>query len=101
MKFEKFVATFTQAVDELEKRNQGSHNADVIDLIWKEIMNPELSQYVTAPKVKFQQQPQDYQEILQDIASQVPSLHVPNFRKSSEVGILMSYVRTDTQIPKQ
>ena len=49
------------------------------------MMNPELSQYVKALKVQFQRQPRDYQEILQDIASQVPSLHVPNFRKASEV----------------
>ena len=47
-------------------------------------MNPELSQYVTALKVKFHRQPQDYQYILQDINSQLPSLHVPNFRKTSE-----------------
>ena len=36
--------------------------------------------------MQFQQQTQDYQEILQDISSQVTSLHVPNFRKASEVG---------------
>ena len=50
------------------------------------MMNPELSQYATALKVQFQRQPRDYQQILQDIASQVPSLHVPNFRKASEIG---------------
>ena len=50
------------------------------------MMNPELSQYVTALKVQFQRQPRDYQQILQDIASQVPSLHVPDFRKASKVG---------------
>ena len=36
--------------------------------------------------MQFQQQPQDYQEILQDISIQVTSMHVPNFRKSYEVG---------------
>ena len=35
--------------------------------------------------MKFQLQPQEYQEILQDIASQVSSLHVPDFRKASKV----------------
>ena len=73
-------------MDELEKLNRGLHNADVVDLIWRKIMNTELSQYVTTLKVKFQRQPKYYQEILQDIASQVPSLQVPNFRKASEVG---------------
>ena len=36
--------------------------------------------------MEFHWQPRDYQEILQDIVNQVPSLHVPNFRKASEVG---------------
>ena len=61
MKFEKFVSKFTNAADELEKRNQWLHNSDVIDIIWKKMMNPELSQYVTALKVQFQRRPQYYQ----------------------------------------
>ena len=85
IKFEKFVAKFTQAVGELEKRNQWLHNAEVVDLIWKKMMNLELSQYITALKVQFQLQPRDYQEIIQEISSQVPSLHVPKFRKLSKV----------------
>ena len=85
MKVEKFVAKFTQAVSKLEMRNQGLHNAEVIDIIWKKVMNTELSQYATSLKVQFQRQPQDYQDILQDISSQVPSLHIPNLRKESEV----------------
>ena len=35
MKFENSVDKFTKAVHELENRNQGLHNDDVIDLIWK------------------------------------------------------------------
>ena len=83
MKFDQFVTKYTQAVDELEKRNWGLHNADVIDFIWNKMMNPELIQYFTALKMHFQQQPRDYQKILQDIYIQVTSLHVPNFRKAS------------------
>ena len=48
-------------------------------------MNPELSQYVTALKVQFQQQPPDYQKILKNIASQVLSLHVTNSSKASKI----------------
>ena len=48
-------------------------------------MNPELSQYVTELKVKFKRQPPDYQDILQEIPSQVPSLNDPIFRNVSEV----------------
>ena len=32
LKFEKFVAKFLKAVDELDKRNRGLHNADVVDM---------------------------------------------------------------------
>ena len=51
----------------------------------EEMMNPELSQYSTEIKVQFQRQPREYQEILQDISRQVPSLNVPNFRKASDI----------------
>ena len=40
MKFEKFFSKFTLAVDELEKQKRWLHNADVVDLIWKKMMNP-------------------------------------------------------------
>ena len=86
MKFEKFVTGFVKAVDDLEKHECGMHNADVVDLIWKKITNPHLSQYVTELKVQFQREPREYKDILQDIASQVPNLRVDTFRKFSEVG---------------
>ena len=47
--------------------------------------NPGLSQYATDLKVKFQQEPRDYKDVLQDIASQAPKLCVDTFRKTSEV----------------
>ena len=34
LKFEKFVAKFVKAVDELDKRKRGLHNAHVVDMIW-------------------------------------------------------------------
>jgi hypothetical protein len=86
LKFEKFVAKFVKAVDELDKRNRGMHNADVVDMIWQKVTNPELNQYVVALKVQFQREPRNYQEVLQDIASQIPTLPINTFRKASEVG---------------
>jgi hypothetical protein len=85
LKFEKFVSKFTKSVDELEKRGRGMHNADIVEVIWRKMTNPELSQYIIALKVQYQRQPRDYQEILQDIASQIPTLPINNFRKASEV----------------
>ena len=69
LKFENFVAKFVKVVDELDKRNQGLTNADVVDMIWKKVSNPDLNQYVVALKVKFQREPRNYQEVFQDIAS--------------------------------
>ena len=52
LKFEKFVSKCVKAVDDLEKINRGLHNADVADMIWKKVINPELNQYVVALKVQ-------------------------------------------------
>ena len=51
MQFKKFVAKFVKAVDALYKHDRSMHNADVVDLIWNNMTNPDLSQYVTALKV--------------------------------------------------
>jgi hypothetical protein len=85
MKFEKFVAQFVKAIDELEKRGRGLHNPDIVDLIWQKVKNPDLSQYVVALKVQYQRVPRDYQQVLQDIASQIPTLSTAPFRQTSEV----------------
>ena len=59
MKFEKFFAKFVKAVEYLEISDRGMHNADVVDIIWKKMTNPDLSQYVIALKIKFQREPRD------------------------------------------
>ena len=61
------------------------HNADIVKIIWQRVNNAELIQYLTALKVQFQHQPHNYREVLQDIASQVPSIGVDTFRKAYEV----------------
>ena len=61
LKFEKFVAKFVNAVDELDKINRGLHNADLVDMIWKKVTNPKLNQYGVALKVQFQREPRNYQ----------------------------------------
>ena len=55
-------------------------------MIWQKITNSELNQYVVALKDQFQLEPWNYQEVLQDIASQIPTLPINTFRKASEVG---------------
>ena len=63
------------------------HNADIVEIIWQRVNNAELIQYLTALKVHFQHQPCNYREVLQDIASQVPSIGVETSRKASEVSV--------------
>ena len=87
MKFEKFVRKLVKAIDEVEKRRRGIHNADIVEIIWQRFSNTELSQYLTDVKVQFQHQNHNYREILQDIASQVPSIGVDTFQKASEVSV--------------
>ena len=63
------------------------HNAEIVEIIWKRVSNVELRHYLTALKVQFQHQPCNNREVLQDIASQVPSIEVDTFRKASEVSV--------------
>ena len=87
MSFEKFVRKLVKAVDELEKRGSVMHNAENADIIWQRVSNAELSQYLTALKVQVQHQAHNYREVLQYIASQVPSVGVDTLRKASEVSV--------------
>ena len=92
--FETFVRKIIKAVDELEKRGRGMHNADIVEIIWQRVSNAELSQYLTALKVQFQHQPRNYREVLQDIASKVLSIgntFLSNNRNSSTTAEDISY----------
>ena len=60
------------------------YNAEIVEIIWKRVSNSELSQYLTALKVKFQHQTRNYREVLQYIASQVLSIDVETSQKASE-----------------
>ena len=79
MTFENFVSKLVKAVDDLEKIGKVMHNSDIIEIIWHRFSNAEWSQYLTALKVQFQHQPCNYREVLQYIASQVPSIGVETF----------------------
>ena len=52
MKCEKLVSKFVKSVDDLEIFDCRMHNADVANLIWKKMTNPDLIQYVTVPQGK-------------------------------------------------
>ena len=63
------------------------YNADIVEIICQRFSNAELSQNLTALKVQLRHQPCNYKEVLQDIASQVPSIGVDTFQKASEVSV--------------
>ena len=54
MTFEKFVATFQKAIDDLELYGRGMHNCDIVDLLKTKMGNPELATYVVSMKVHYQ-----------------------------------------------
>ena len=83
MMFETFFSKLVQAVDDLEKRGRGMHNADVVEIIWHRVSNNELIQYLTALKVHFQRHPCNYRELIKDTACQVLSIGVDTFQKAS------------------
>ena len=87
LRFKKFVSKLVKAVNELEKQDRGMHNADIVEIIWHRVSNAELIHYITAVKVQFQHQPRNYREVLQDIASQVPSIGLDTLRKAYEVSV--------------
>ena len=74
MSFEAFSAKMQGAIDELENCGRAEHNANIVDKLWARIQNVELQSYVEALKVDYQRNPRPFQMILQDIASQVPTL---------------------------
>ena len=52
MTFEKFVATFQKAIDDLEMYACGMDNSDIVDLLWTKMGNPKLAPYVVSIKVQ-------------------------------------------------
>ena len=80
MTFEKFVATFQKAIDDLEMYWRGMHNGDIVDFLWTKMGNPELAPYVVSMKVYYQVVRRGYKEILQNIVTQIPLLTPTTFR---------------------
>ena len=54
MMFEKFVAKFQKAIDDLEMYGRGIHNDEIVDLLCTKMYNPELAPYVVSMKVHYQ-----------------------------------------------
>ena len=88
MSFEKFSGLLKKSIDTLTECGRAPHNGDIVDALWSKIQNAELIPYISALKVQYQMNGRTFQELLQDIASQVPNLTQAskNFRNVSELG---------------
>lgn len=74
MSFEKFSAKLQRALDDLEAGGRAMHNGDVVDLIWKKVLNSELKGFLDALKVDNIRAPKEYRTLLQEIATQIPNI---------------------------
>lgn len=100
--FERFSSKLQKAIDTLNECERAPHNGDIVDSLWGRIQNAELQPYVQALKVQYSQNPRSYNLILQDIASQIPTLaRNPGFRRNvSECGTEEMEVTRDGDCPK-
>ena len=60
MSFEKFSAKLQHALDNLEDGGRAMHNGNVVDLIWRRVMNSELEGFIDALKVDHIRSPTNY-----------------------------------------
>ena len=100
MSFELFSSKIQEAVDNLHDCGRAPHDGDVVDKIWTKMLNPELTAYVEALKVQYNQNPRPFREILLDIATQIPNLKKVTFRRNvSEITSGSGFTR-DGECPK-
>ena len=86
MSFELCSSKIQEAVDNWEDCGRSPHDRDIVDKIWRKILNSQLLAYVEALKIQYNQNPRSFREILLDIAIQIPNLKKVTFRrKVSEV----------------
>ena len=57
MSFELFSSKIQSAVDTLEECGRAPHDGDIVDKLWHKIMNTDLSSFVEALKVQYNQNP--------------------------------------------
>lgn len=71
----------------LTKLDRAPHNGDVVDALWSKIQNSDLVPYMSALKLQYQMKERTFQELPQDIATQIPNIIQASrsFRNVSEV----------------
>jgi len=79
MKFEIFSGKLQNAVNVLETYGRGMHNEDIVDMLWTKLQSADLAMFVSSLKVDYRRNRQDYTEILQEIATQIPNTKTTPF----------------------
>ena len=74
MSFEAFSKKLTTALQDFERAHRPKHEADIIDWLWQHIQNLELAQLMSALKVAQSFQNRTSQQILHEIAKEIPNL---------------------------
>jgi hypothetical protein len=74
MSFEEFCKKFQKALQHFVRAGRAKHDGDVIDWIWTHVQNSELSQIVAALKASQGMHARTPNQILQEIAKEVPNL---------------------------
>jgi hypothetical protein len=74
MSFELFCQKIQKALQHFERAGRAKYDGDVIDWIWNHIQNPDLVQTVAALKAAQSMAPRSYNQILQELAKEIPNL---------------------------
>jgi hypothetical protein len=74
MSFEAFCKKLTKALHHFDQAGRPKHDGDVIDWIWSHVQHGELSQHLSALKVGQSFQARTSQQILHEIAKEIPNL---------------------------
>ena len=74
MSFEEFCKKFQKAIQHFVRAGRAKHNGDVIDWIWNHVQNSELGQIVAALKASQGMHARTPNQILQEIAKEIPNL---------------------------
>ena len=79
MKFKVFNSKFQNKVNILDSYGCTVHKKDVVDLLWTELNNAELTMFVALTKVYYCSNCQIYTKILQEIATQISTSKTTQF----------------------
>jgi hypothetical protein len=95
MSFEEFQTKFQKALQHFVKAGRAKHDGDIVDWIWNHIQNAELISTIKALKAAQGLTPRTPNDILQEIAKEVPNLSKSTFAPRNASAMEISELKTD------